>query len=191
MGPCSSLGAAPLDVPPLDVPGTRLKPGTHSWLVGSRLATPTPHAATVATLADSRPGSLRDSLAAATLGGVLDFAVVGTITRSTDELLVDENMTIGGPGAALTIDGNGACGSSSSRPRSPHRRAVPAVASTLSEPAPGPPARAKTRVGPRSTTSPFAPRGGCDGHRCTLRRRAALRARPGSARTLSRSPGYG
>jgi hypothetical protein len=54
-------------------------------------------AATVSTLADSGSGSLREAIAA---GGSVDFAVTGTITLTSGELVVNGPLTINGPGAA-------------------------------------------------------------------------------------------
>jgi len=56
---------------------------------------------------DSGPGSLRQALASANDGDTINFAVTGTITLTTDELLVDKSITISGPGSDnLTVDGN-------------------------------------------------------------------------------------
>ncbi len=55
-------------------------------------------AATVSTLADSGSGSLREAVSA---GGTVDFAVTGTITLTSGELVINGPLTIIGPGAAL------------------------------------------------------------------------------------------
>jgi Concanavalin A-like lectin/glucanases superfamily len=59
---------------------------------------------------DSGHGSLREALMTACDGSTIIFAatVVGPITLSSTELLIDQNLTIQGPGAnALIISGNG------------------------------------------------------------------------------------
>ncbi len=62
---------------------------------------------TVINTNDSGAGSLRQALADANDGDTIDFAITGTITLTTGELLVDKSVTISGPGAAsLTVDGN-------------------------------------------------------------------------------------
>ncbi|PYK18326.1 MAG: hypothetical protein DME56_13635 [Verrucomicrobia bacterium] len=56
---------------------------------------------------DSGAGSLRQALADTNDGDTIDFAVTGTITLTTDELLLDKSITISGPGSDnLTVDGN-------------------------------------------------------------------------------------
>lgn len=74
---------------------------------------PSPHvgwaaALQVSTTADSGPGSLRDTVAAAGAGDVITFAPsLGTITVSGAAITLDKDLTIVGPGAAgLTIQGN-------------------------------------------------------------------------------------
>jgi len=65
-------------------------------------------AATVTNLNDNGPGSLR---AALQTGGDIDFAVTGTITLTSGELVVNQPTTIAGPGAEqLTIMRSGAEG---------------------------------------------------------------------------------
>ena len=55
---------------------------------------------------DSGRGSLRRALADANEGHTIAFAVSGTITLTSGELPVTENITIPGPGAdQLSIDG--------------------------------------------------------------------------------------
>jgi hypothetical protein len=62
---------------------------------------------TVTNTNDNGPGSLRQALADANDGDTITFAVTGTITLTSGELLVDKNVTISGPGAAsLAVDGN-------------------------------------------------------------------------------------
>jgi hypothetical protein len=56
---------------------------------------------------DSGPGSLRDALASANNGDEITFAITGTITLTSGELLVDRSITILGPGAEnLAVDGD-------------------------------------------------------------------------------------
>jgi hypothetical protein len=62
---------------------------------------------TVTNTNDSGPGSLRQALADANDGDTINFAVTGTITLTSGELLVNRSVTIFGPGAAtLAVDGN-------------------------------------------------------------------------------------
>jgi len=62
---------------------------------------------TVTSLADSGPGSLRNSIASAAPGDTINFGVTGTITLTSGELLIAKNLTISGPGASnlVVIDG--------------------------------------------------------------------------------------
>jgi hypothetical protein len=65
------------------------------------------HAATitVTNTNDSGPGSLRQALASANNGDTINFAVTGTITLTSGELVIGKNVTISGPGAnRLSID---------------------------------------------------------------------------------------
>jgi len=56
---------------------------------------------------DGGPGSLRQALSDIMDGGTISFAVTGTITLTSGELLIDKNITISGPGAqSLAVDGN-------------------------------------------------------------------------------------
>jgi len=64
---------------------------------------------TVTTLDDTGPGSLRQAIADAAPGDTIDFAVDGTITLTSGELLITNDLTIAGPGATnLTVSGNNA-----------------------------------------------------------------------------------
>jgi hypothetical protein len=64
---------------------------------------------TVTNTNDSDVGSLRQAIADANDGDTIRFGITGTITLTTGELLVDNRVTISGPGAAsLTVDGNAA-----------------------------------------------------------------------------------
>ena len=61
---------------------------------------------TVANTNDSGPGSLRQALANANNGDTINFAVAGTISLGSGELVISRNVTIAGPGAnRLSIDG--------------------------------------------------------------------------------------
>ena len=62
---------------------------------------------TVTNTNDSGTGSLRQALADANDGDTIEFAVTGTITLMSGQLLVDKSLTISGPGAnSFTVDGN-------------------------------------------------------------------------------------
>jgi hypothetical protein len=62
---------------------------------------------TVANTNDSGSGSLRQALADANDGDTINFAVTGTISLTSGELLVDKSVTISGPGANhLAVNGN-------------------------------------------------------------------------------------
>ena len=64
---------------------------------------------TVINTDDSGAGSLREAIASAAPGDMIQFAVAGTITLTTGELLINKDLTIGGPGAeSLAISGNNA-----------------------------------------------------------------------------------
>ncbi len=72
------------------------------------------HAATitVTNTNDSGPGSLRQALANANNGDTINFAVTGTISLFSGELVIGKNVTIAGPGANwLSIDGGQELGS--------------------------------------------------------------------------------
>src|SRR2546423_9065440 len=62
---------------------------------------------TVSNTNDSGAGSLRQAIADANDGDTIDFGVAGTITLTTDLLLVENSINISGPGSNnLAIDGN-------------------------------------------------------------------------------------
>ena len=62
---------------------------------------------TVTTLADSGPGSLRQTIAASLSGDTILFATNGTITLTSGEIEITNDLTITGPGATnLAISGN-------------------------------------------------------------------------------------
>jgi hypothetical protein len=62
---------------------------------------------TVTNTDDSGPGSLRQALSVANDGDTINFAVTGTITLTSAELVVSHSITISGPGAAsLAVSGN-------------------------------------------------------------------------------------
>ena len=61
---------------------------------------------TITTLADSGPGSLRTGISQANSGDIISFAVTGTITNLTGELLITKDLEIVGPGpGALAVSG--------------------------------------------------------------------------------------
>ena len=63
----------------------------------------------VTTLANSGVGSLRAAIASANNGDVITFAIGGTITNLTGELLIGKNLNIVGPGPSnLAVSGNNA-----------------------------------------------------------------------------------
>jgi hypothetical protein len=62
---------------------------------------------TVTNTSDSGPGSLRQALAIANDGDTITFAVTGTIGLTTGELMVNNSITISGPGSqTLTVNAN-------------------------------------------------------------------------------------
>jgi hypothetical protein len=62
---------------------------------------------TVLNLNDSGAGSLRQAIANAAAGDTINFAVSGQITLTSGPLVIDQNLTIDGPGQnSLTISGN-------------------------------------------------------------------------------------
>ena len=64
---------------------------------------------TVATLADSGAGSLRQAIADSIAGDVIAFAVTGTIALTSGELAIGHSLEISGPGATnLAVSGNSA-----------------------------------------------------------------------------------
>src|SRR5688572_22912477 len=58
-------------------------------------------AATVTSTADDGPGSLREVIASAGPGETIDFAVSGTITLTSGELVIDKDLTVQGPGSGI------------------------------------------------------------------------------------------
>src|SRR5438094_8897774 len=58
-------------------------------------------AAIVTTTADSGPGSLRDAISTAAPGETISFAVTNAITLTNGELVINKNLIIAGPGAAI------------------------------------------------------------------------------------------
>jgi hypothetical protein len=79
-------------------------------LAATLLSNSNTHAATliVTSTADSGPGTLRDALASATDGDTIDATgISGTILLTNGELLVNNSVTILGPGPThLAVDGN-------------------------------------------------------------------------------------
>lgn len=62
---------------------------------------------TVTNTSDAGAGSLRQAILDAAAGDTINFAVSGTITLTTGELVIDKDLNIVGPGAnQLTISGN-------------------------------------------------------------------------------------
>jgi hypothetical protein len=73
------------------------------------LIAPSTQAATITVTStnDSGAGSLRQAIADANDGDTIDFGVTGTITLTTDWLLVEKSITISGPGSNnLALDSN-------------------------------------------------------------------------------------
>ena len=79
-------------------------------LLGVLLAVAAPAATnTVTTLADSGAGSLRQAIADSAADDTITFAVTGTITLTSGELVIGNSLEISGPGAAdLAVSGNSA-----------------------------------------------------------------------------------
>src|SRR5436190_2923443 len=66
-------------------------------------------ALTVTNTNDSGAGSLRQAVLDAVPGDTIVFAVTGTITLTTGEIVVNKNLTITGPGSSvLAVSGNNA-----------------------------------------------------------------------------------
>src|SRR5690348_16615401 len=79
------------------------------WIVVFCSVTVSVHAATliVTTTNDNGAGSLRETLVAAQDNDTITFAVTGSITLTSGELLVDKSIAIAGPGLdGLAVDGN-------------------------------------------------------------------------------------
>src|SRR5437667_11403328 len=75
-----------------------------AWSIGLQAAT-----VTVTTTDDSGAGSLREALASVANGDTIDFAVTGTITLTSGELVVTNSVDITGTCASdLAVNGNGA-----------------------------------------------------------------------------------
>ena len=80
-------------------------------IVMAMLHSPWARAAIVTTTADTGPGSLRQAIGNATPGETLTFAVSGSITLTSGELFITNNLTITGPGASqLTVQRSTAAG---------------------------------------------------------------------------------
>src|SRR5438552_7989859 len=58
---------------------------------------------TVTNLNDSGPGSLRQALADASEGDTINFAVSGTISLTSGELVIDKSVTISGQPQSITV----------------------------------------------------------------------------------------
>src|SRR3954447_4128353 len=64
---------------------------------------------TVTNTNDNGPGSLRQAITDAASGDTINFSVIGTITLTTGQLVIDKNLGIKGPGAnQLLVSGNNA-----------------------------------------------------------------------------------
>ena len=64
---------------------------------------------TVTNLNDTGAGSLRQAIADASPGDTIDFAVTGTITLTSGQLTINNDLVISGPGSGdLNISGNNA-----------------------------------------------------------------------------------
>ena len=73
--------------------------------LGLLLWTATASATTVTTLADSGAGSLRQAISDTPAGGIIDFAVVGTIALTSGPLALTKDVVIQGPGPGqLSVD---------------------------------------------------------------------------------------
>src|SRR3989442_8393169 len=79
-------------------------------LLGAAVAAPARLGAatiTVNNTDDSGVGSLRQAIQTAAPGDKIDFSVTGVITLTNGALLIEQNLTIIGPGAAkLSVSGN-------------------------------------------------------------------------------------
>jgi hypothetical protein len=80
-----------------------------TWILSSGINRVSAATITVINNDDSGPGSLRQAIADAAPGDTINFAVTGTITLTSAELVINKDLTIQGPGAqVLTISGNNA-----------------------------------------------------------------------------------
>jgi hypothetical protein len=78
-----------------------------TWILSSGITRVSAATITVINNDDSGPGSLRQAIADAAPGDTINFAVTGTITLTSAELVINKDLTIQGPGAqVLTISGN-------------------------------------------------------------------------------------
>ncbi len=84
-----------------------LRAGASLALVCAMAASARADVITVTNTNDSGPGSLRQALADANDGDIINFAVTGTIGLTSGELLVNNSVTISGPGASvLAVNAN-------------------------------------------------------------------------------------
>jgi hypothetical protein len=72
-----------------------------AWLLCAMAITAEATTITVTNTNDSGPGSLRQALADANDGDTINFAVTGTIGLTSSELVIDDSITISGPGPNL------------------------------------------------------------------------------------------
>src|SRR6266403_3614121 len=87
--------------------GTKLRSWICSALVCPAIMSVCADTITVTNTNDSGPGSLRQALADANDGDTINFAVTGTIGLMSGELLVENSVTISGPGSEnLAVDAN-------------------------------------------------------------------------------------
>jgi N-acetylneuraminic acid mutarotase len=117
---CAQTGPTPTPTPTATAtPAQSPTPTSTPTATATFTPTPTPTATPTATATatgtpitvtntnDSGPGSLRQALAIANDGDTITFAVTGTIVLTTGELMVNDSITISGPGAAnLAVNAN-------------------------------------------------------------------------------------